>query len=152
MIIREACGGVIVCRECSGGRMGPHAGGTIDDWSEPHPTCPSLFVTPPCPLASLSCIHLASFRLPLRISKLATRSYTTVITRKNSLLRLPDSSAHPALNSSRHSHSFARNVSYTTQTRLRRHRNRHTLCLIDLNRLPVLSFPTSPQSALPIHL
>lgn len=49
VMIRGACGVVIVHRECPGGCMSPHAGGTSDDWSEPHPTCPSLFVTPPCP-------------------------------------------------------------------------------------------------------
>jgi hypothetical protein len=38
VMMRGVCDQVVGCRECSGGRMGPHAGRTIGDWPEPHPT------------------------------------------------------------------------------------------------------------------
>lgn len=82
---------------------------------------------PSMPATSLSCIHLASLRPPLQVFTLALRSCITAPIGKEQLLRLPDPSAHPAPNSSRHSHSFAQIISYKTQTRFRRHRNRSTL-------------------------
>jgi hypothetical protein len=38
VMMRGVCGQVVEYRECSGGRMGPHAGRTIGDWPEPYPT------------------------------------------------------------------------------------------------------------------
>jgi hypothetical protein len=118
---------------------------------------PSLIPREHVIVSTPPCRHLLLYTSPTTTFTTSIRSNSQITaiqlfqrtSRRYNPLRLPDSSAQQARNSSRHSPS---SPSRNHTNSLPSPSQTQTTCLIDRNRPPVPFLPPSTQSALPIHL